>query len=124
MYPLIDPASHFASKTYKDKVIIVTGRSVAIGATAALFYAKAGAKVLVVVRRSEQLARDIEKEVPGAEVLEIAGDITDPDLSKRAVTTAVEAWGRLDIVLANQSINITPVGSKFVDSTAVWGERI
>lgn len=102
---MIDPASHFASKTFKDKVVIITGGSVGIGATTALFYAKAGAKVLIVARRVEQLEqrkRDIEKDVPGAQILVVAGDISDPAVGKRAVGSAVQAWGKLDIVIANQ----------------------
>ena len=49
VYPLIDPAPHFAAQTFKDKVVIITGGSTGIGATSALFYAKAGARVVLVV---------------------------------------------------------------------------
>ena len=116
VYPLIDPTTHFASKTFKDQVVIITGGSVGIGATAALFYARAGAKVLVVARRLENLEqakKDIEKGVPGAQVLVLSGDISDPEVGKRAVKSAVDAWGRVDVVLANQFITMAPVGSGF-----------
>ena len=53
MYPLIDPQSHFVSQTYKDKVVIVTGGSTGIGAGVSLFYARAGAKVVLVARRAQ-----------------------------------------------------------------------
>ncbi|KZV66189.1 NAD(P)-binding protein [Peniophora sp. CONT] len=105
VYPLIDPTLHFTGKTYKDKVIIVTGGSTGIGATAALFYAKAGAKVIIVARRIEKLEqckKNIEKDDPDAQVLTMVGDISDPEVGKRAVKTAVDTYGRLDIVLANQ----------------------
>ena len=115
VYPLIDPAPHFAGKTYKEKVVIITGGSAGIGATAASFYAKAGANVLIIARRLEKLEqckKDIEKEVPGAHVLVMAGDISDPEVGKRAVKMAVDAYGKVDIVLANQfSIIGGPVGS-------------
>ena len=104
MYPLIDPQLHFASKTYKGKVIIITGGSTGIGATTALFYAKAGAKVIIVARRIEKLEqckKDIQTSVPDAEVLILQGDISDPEVGKRAVVAAVAAYGKLDIVLAN-----------------------
>lgn len=32
----------------------------------------------------------------------MVGDICDPEVGKRAVKTAVDTYGRLDIVLANQ----------------------
>ncbi|KZV67931.1 NAD(P)-binding protein [Peniophora sp. CONT] len=105
VYPLVDPASAFASKAFKDQVVIITGGSVGIGGAASLFYAKAGAKVLIVARRVaplEQRKKDIEKAVPDAQVLVLSGDIADPETGKRAVKTAVDAWGRLDIVVANQ----------------------
>ncbi|KZV67306.1 NAD(P)-binding protein [Peniophora sp. CONT] len=123
VYPLIDPAPHFASQTFADKVVIITGQSVGLGATAALFYAKAGAKVLIFARFLEQVEKckkDIEKEVPGAQVMAFADDITDPEVCKRAVKVAVEAWGRVDIVLANQTVN-RPQAGRFADQDpVVW----
>ena len=104
MYPLIDPQTHFASQTYKDKVVIVTGGSKGIGATASHFYAKAGAKVVLVARNPmdlEERKTAIEKEAPGADVLVISGDVTDSEVSKRAVKAAVQKWNKVDIVLAN-----------------------
>ena len=115
VYPLIDPAPHFAGKTYKDKVIIITGGSTGIGATAALFYAKAGAKVIIVARRPEKLEKckkDIEQEAPEAQVMIMVGDISDIEVGRQAVKAAVNTYGRLDIVLANQfSIMGGPMGS-------------
>ena len=105
MYPLIDPTPHYTSKTFKDQVVIITGGSVGIGYTTALFYARSGAKVLIVARRVanlEQAKRDIEKDVPGAQIQIIAGDISDPELGKRVVDAAVKSWGKVDIVIANQ----------------------
>lgn len=104
VYPLIDPKPHFDSQSYKGKVIIITGGSTGIGATAALFYAQAGANIVLVARRAENLEerkKVIEKDVHGAQILIVAGDICDPEVGKRAVKTAVDAWNRLDIVLAN-----------------------
>ncbi|VDB85655.1 unnamed protein product [Peniophora sp. CBMAI 1063] len=104
VYPLIDPQGIFASQAFKDKVVIVTGGSEGIGGTVALFYARAGARIVLVSRSSNKLEDRksiIEKDVPGAQVLVVAGDISDPEVGKRAVTTAVDAWGRLDVVVAN-----------------------
>ncbi|VDC07615.1 unnamed protein product [Peniophora sp. CBMAI 1063] len=125
VYPLIDPSSHFAHKTFKDQVVIITGGSVGIGFTAALFYARAGARVLIVARRLanlEQAKGDIEKEIPEAQIQVIAGDISDPEVGKRAVATAVDAWGKIDVVVANQfgilGGPISKLGEK--DPTAWW----
>lgn len=117
VYPLIDPTSHFASKTFKDKVVIITGGSTGIGATTALFYARAGAKVLIVARRLEKLEetkKDIESDVPDAQIIVLAGDASEPEVGKRVVKAAVQAWGRIDIVVSNQfSMTADPTGSTF-----------
>ena len=114
VYPLIDPKPHFASQTYKDKVIIITGGSTGIGAATALFYARAGAKIVLVARRIENLEerkKTIEKDVPDAQIVIIAGDVADPEVGKRVVKTAVDTWGRLDIVVANSALAMGGVGS-------------
>ncbi|VDC07617.1 unnamed protein product [Peniophora sp. CBMAI 1063] len=124
IYPLIDPAPHFASKTFKDHVVIITGGSVGIGFVTALFYARAGAKVLIVARRLENLLqakKDIKEDVQGAKVETVAGDISDPEVGKRAVEVAVKAWGRIDIVIANQfGIIGGPVGRLAEKDPVAW----
>ncbi|VDC07545.1 unnamed protein product [Peniophora sp. CBMAI 1063] len=120
IYPLIDPKSSFETQAYKDKVVIVTGGSTGIGATTALFYAKAGAKVIINARRVENLETHkatIEKEAPGAQILLVGGDVSDPEVGKRIVKTAVETWKRLDIVVANSAIAAGPV-DKLADRDA------
>ena len=115
MYPLIDPQTHFASQTYKDKVVIVTGGSKGIGATASHFYAKAGANVVLTARNIKDLEERraiIEKEVPGAQVLVIAGDISAVDAGKGAVQAAVQKWGKVDIIVANPGLGQGGVESK------------
>ena len=105
VYPFINPDPHFAKQSHKDKVVLITGGSTGIGYTTALFYAKAGAKLFIVARRAnklEQAKKDIEKEVKGAQVIVLSGDISDPEVGKRAVKNAVDAWGKIDIVIANQ----------------------
>ncbi|KZV64862.1 NAD(P)-binding protein [Peniophora sp. CONT] len=107
VYPLIDPEPHFASKTFKDKVVILTGGSTGIGAVTALFYAKAGARVTIVARRADRLEERkiaIEKEVPGAQILTVAGDISDPEVGKRVVKATVDKWKQLDIVISNSAV--------------------
>ena len=115
MYPLIDPKPHFTSQTFKDKVIIITGGSKGIGATTALFYAKAGASVVLTARNIKDLEERkavIEKGVPGAQVLVVAGDISAVDAGKGAVQAAVQKWGKIDIVVANPGLGQGGVESK------------
>ncbi|KZV64869.1 NAD(P)-binding protein [Peniophora sp. CONT] len=123
VYPLIDPQTHFSSQTYANKVVIITGGSTGIGATVALFYARAGAKVVLVARRMENLEerkKAVESEVPDSQVLVVAGDISDPEVGKLAVTMAVDKWKRLDIVVANSGTAMGGTG-RFADKDpAAW----
>ncbi|KZV67317.1 NAD-P-binding protein [Peniophora sp. CONT] len=129
VYPLIDPTPHFASKTFKDQVVLIAGGSTGIGATTALFYAKAGAKVVILARRFgklEETKKSIEKEVKGAQVLVFTGDISDPEVGKRAVKTTVETWGKLDIVLANQFTLLAGPDTRLADKDPVvwWNTQV
>ncbi|VDB82977.1 unnamed protein product [Peniophora sp. CBMAI 1063] len=77
-----------------------------IGAGISLFYAKAGARVVINARGLDNLEAQkaaIEKDVIDAQIVLVAGDITDPEVGKRVVAAALSAWGRLDIVIANSA---------------------
>ncbi|VDC07548.1 unnamed protein product [Peniophora sp. CBMAI 1063] len=107
VYPLIDPKPHFEAQTFQDKVVIITGGSTGIGAVTATMYARAGAHVLIVARRVDRLEKtksEIEKTVPNAEVLIVAGDISNSEVGKKVVKSAVEKWGRVDVVIANSAV--------------------
>ena len=119
---MIDPKSHFESRAYKDQVVIITGASTGIGACTALFYAKAGAKVVLNARRIENLESRkaaIEKDVPGAQIILVGGDISDPEVGKRIVKAAVDTWKRVDIVVANSATAAGSVDSK-PDCPPAW----
>ncbi len=85
-----------------DKVAIVTGASSGIGAAAARLFAASGAAVVISARREDRLdavARAIREE--GGQAVPVAGDVRDPDLADRLVSTATEAFGGVDIALNN-----------------------
>ncbi|VDC03953.1 unnamed protein product [Peniophora sp. CBMAI 1063] len=123
IYPLIDPSSHFISQTYASKVVLVTGGGTGIGAHTALYYVKAGARVALVGRRVERLEERksiIEKEVPGAQVLIVAGDISEPEVGKSIVTQAVNRWGRIDVVIANSALGMGGADRLGTKDPAAW----
>lgn len=107
VYPTIDPTEAFQKKTYKGKVVIVTGASGGIGASIALFYAKAGAGVTIVSRKQSTLDESkarILKEAPDARVLAFAADVKDWRASEQAVKATISEFGRLDILVANAGV--------------------
>lgn len=92
-----------------NKTALITGGNSGIGlATARLFIAE-GARVAITGRNQETL--DAAKRELGANLVTIRADVTDIEATERAVATAVEALGPLDIVFANAGIGgNTPVG--------------
>ena len=82
----------------KDKVALVTGGASGFGAAIARHFVDEGARVVILDLNGEGAAR-VAANTGGA--VGVAGDVTKRDDIDRAVTTAVEKFGRLDIVVNN-----------------------
>jgi 3-oxoacyl-[acyl-carrier protein] reductase len=89
-----------------DRVAVVTGSSRGIGRAIAIKLAKLGAKVVVNYHSSEDAAQEVVEEVrsAGGEAIAVQADVKDPEQAKGLVTAAVEAFGRLDILVNNVGI--------------------
>jgi 3-oxoacyl-[acyl-carrier protein] reductase len=81
------------------KVALVTAASRGLGRATADALAAEGARLVVVARSAEGL-RALEAAYP-ARCTAILGDLLDPLVPARAVESAMEAYGRLDIVVVN-----------------------
>jgi len=84
---------------------IVTGGSKGIGRGIAATFAASGVNVLVIARNQTELDATVADlgDQPGR-VSGLAADVTDPEDCRRAVETAVERNGGVDIVCANAGI--------------------
>lgn len=88
--------------TLNEKVILITGASSGFGAAAAKLFAHEGCKVILAARRMERLeemAREIR--AIGSDALPVAVDVTQPAQINNMVKTAVEHYGRIDILFNN-----------------------
>ena len=94
-------------RSLNDKRILLTGASSGIGAALAPLLAKEGARLVLLARRNDRLqdiAQHIQQQYSNTEVVLVAGDVTDPDVQHRAVQSAIEHFGGLDILINNAGV--------------------
>jgi 3-oxoacyl-[acyl-carrier protein] reductase len=87
-----------------DKVAIVTGSARGIGRATAELLSEQGAKVLI-----NDLDGDAAEQTAGeiaGETVVYAGDLTREGAADELVKTAVDAWGKLDIIVNNAGYTI------------------
>jgi short-subunit dehydrogenase len=87
--------------------VFITGASSGIGEGLARHYARAGATIGMVARRTEvldALARELESS--GARARVYGGDVADTAFMQRCATQFVDAAGGVDLVVANAGIGI------------------
>src|SRR5919197_2423605 len=82
-----------------DKVAIVTGSARGIGRATAELLSEHGAKV-VINDLDADVAQQTADEIAGETVV-FGGDLTKPDVPAKLVQTAIDAWGKVDIILNN-----------------------
>ena len=87
----------------QGKVAIITGGSDGIGKAAALSMAKEGANVVIVARRQEVLDQAVQaiKTATEGSVVPLRLDVTAEGAAPQIIQTAVDNFGRLDIIVNN-----------------------
>ncbi len=85
-----------------DKVAVITGGGRGLGAAIALAFAEAGADVLIASRTESQLEAVAEQvRATGRRAQVVAADLAHPESTAQLAAQAVEAFGKLDIVVNN-----------------------
>jgi 3-oxoacyl-[acyl-carrier protein] reductase len=86
------------------KVAIITGSARGIGRATAELLSEQGARVLI-----NDLDGDVAEQTAGeiaGETVVYAGDLTKPGAPDELVQTAIDAWGKLDIIVNNAGYTI------------------
>ena len=88
------------------RTALVTGGSRGIGRAAAVMLARAGADVAIGYRSRTAEAEAVAREVSrlGRRAVAVGGDLGDPAAADRLVSEVAQAFGRLDIFVANAGI--------------------
>jgi NAD(P)-dependent dehydrogenase (short-subunit alcohol dehydrogenase family) len=96
----------FSSDALAGRVAFITGGGSGIGLGIAKAFARHGAKLVIASRNIERLETAAEEiRALGGEVLAIKADVRSYEDIEKAMTTTVEAYGTLDIVIANAAGN-------------------
>jgi short-subunit dehydrogenase len=94
-----------ARTMFNGKVAVVTGSSMGIGKALALELCKRGAKVIINGRNDERLERTVgELAGQGFKVTSCLADVTEFSECIRLVKTAIDEFGKLDILITNAGI--------------------
>ena len=89
----------------KEKVVVITGASSGLGEATARLLAAEGASVVLGARRAERLKTLADELIGnGGKAMAAATDVTDREQVKRLVDTAVQKFGRIDVMLNNAGL--------------------
>lgn len=110
------------SERFAGKVAIVTGAASGIGTATATRFWREGAAVLAVDWNADGLTTLVNSLEPdGRRVRPLLGDVQIEATASASVETALETWGRLDVVVNNAAV---ASGYDLLDFTAEEFDRV
>jgi short-subunit dehydrogenase len=87
------------------KTVLVTGASSGIGRSSALALAREGANIVLTARRQERLDELIVAiQQAGGKAVSVVGDAIEEETAQRCVTTAMQTYNTLDILINNVGV--------------------
>ena len=108
---------------WKNKACLLTGGTAGLGLVLAETLARQGARVAINGRDPQRLAEAAEQlRATGAEILPLAGDITESGFAQQLVAETIEAFGQLDFVChaAGRSMRGELLSTSQEDFEALW----
>lgn len=101
--------SYRGSGRLAGKAAIITGADSGIGRAVAIAFAREGADVLIAYLNEDADAQETAKwvEAAGRRAVLVAGDIADRAHCRAIVDRAIEAFGKLDVIVNNAAYQMT-----------------
>lgn len=100
------PSTPWGSGAYNNRVVVVTGSSKGIGRALAIAYAGAGAAVVVSSRDATRCQLVVDEIVEhGGTAHAVAAHMGRSDDVETLATTAIEHFGRIDVLVNNAAVN-------------------
>jgi NAD(P)-dependent dehydrogenase (short-subunit alcohol dehydrogenase family) len=112
---LMDPVPDHGEQSYaghgrlNGKKAVVTGADSGIGRAVAIAFAREGADVLISYLEEDEDAQESARwvEQEGREAPLVRGDLADPAHCRRVIDEAVQAFGRIDVLVNNAAFQRT-----------------
>jgi len=111
----LTPAADHGEQSYRGsgrlagKKALITGADSGIGRAVAIAFAREGADVLVAYLDEDEDARETARwvEAAGRKAELFAGDIAQPEVCRALVAKAVDAFGRIDVLVNNAAFQMS-----------------
>jgi NAD(P)-dependent dehydrogenase (short-subunit alcohol dehydrogenase family) len=110
----LDPPADHGQESYRGsgrlagKKTVITGADSGIGRAVAIAFAREGADVLLSYLEEDDDAQETARwiEDAGREAVLVPGDLADPAHCRSVIDTAVEAFGRVDVLVNNAAFQM------------------
>jgi NAD(P)-dependent dehydrogenase (short-subunit alcohol dehydrogenase family) len=101
--------SYQGSGKLSGKSAVITGADSGIGRAVAIAFAREGADVLISYLNEHEDARETQKwvEQAGRQAVLVPGDLQDPAHCRSIIATAVESFGKVDILVNNAAFQMS-----------------
>ncbi|MGC9499958.1 SDR family oxidoreductase [Streptomyces sp. WG7] len=101
--------SYRGSGRLSGKAAVITGADSGIGRAVAIAFAREGADVLISYLDEHDDARETARwvEEAGRKAVLVPGDLADPEHCRAVVRTAVDTFGRIDVLVPNAAYQMT-----------------
>jgi len=101
--------SYRGSGRLNGKIAVITGADSGIGRAVAIAYAREGADVVISYLNEHEDAKETQAwvEEAGRRAVLVAGDLAEPQTCRDVIATAVEEFGRIDVLVSNAAFQAT-----------------